>query len=102
MIIFAENFFSIRIFKTNENECMTVEEAAVVHVLFVFKVRIIDKGIDIEVERNTLFPSNSRAKIVTNCVCPILVVGADEEQKQVAAQISGRECRCVNGLISFM
>ncbi|VDK82768.1 unnamed protein product [Litomosoides sigmodontis] len=61
------------------------------------KVRIIDKGIDVEVERNALFPSSSQAKIVTNCVCPILVVGANEEQKQVAAQISGRECRCVNG-----
>ncbi|KAL3986024.1 Tudor domain family protein [Acanthocheilonema viteae] len=61
------------------------------------KVRLIDKGIDVEVERNALFPSNSRAKIDNDCMCPILVVDAGEEQREVAAQISGRECRCING-----
>ncbi|EJW77959.1 hypothetical protein WUBG_11130, partial [Wuchereria bancrofti] len=29
--------------------------------------------------------------------CPILVIDAGEEQREVAAQISGRECRCING-----
>ncbi|EJD74528.1 hypothetical protein LOAG_18163 [Loa loa] len=36
-------------------------------------------------------------KIDTDCMCPILVVDAGEEQREVAAQISGRECRCING-----
>lgn len=71
-------------------------------MLYLFKVRLIDKGIDVEVERNALFPSTSQAKINTDCMCPILVVDAGEEQREVAAQISGRECRCINGLISFL
>uniref|UniRef100_A0A915PNH5 Tudor domain-containing protein n=1 Tax=Setaria digitata TaxID=48799 RepID=A0A915PNH5_9BILA len=61
------------------------------------KVRLIDKGIDVEVERNALFPSTSQAKIDADCMCPILVVDAGEEQREVAAQITGRECRCING-----
>ncbi|VDO31676.1 unnamed protein product [Brugia timori] len=61
------------------------------------KVRLIDKGIDVEVERNALFPSTSCDKIDTDCMCPILVIDAGEEQREVAAQISGRECRCING-----
>ncbi|EJW73307.1 hypothetical protein WUBG_15784 [Wuchereria bancrofti] len=65
-------------------------------------VRLIDKGIDVEVERNALFPSTSRVKIDTDCMCPILVIDAGEEQREVAAQISGRECRCINGFISFI
>lgn len=70
--------------------------------MHLFKVRLIDKGIDIEVERNTLFPSASRAKINNDCMCPILVLDAGEEQREVAVQISGRECRCINGLVSLM
>ncbi|VDM92554.1 unnamed protein product [Onchocerca ochengi] len=61
------------------------------------KVRLIDKGIDVEVERNALFPSTSQAKIDNNCMCPILVVDAGEEQREIATQITGRECRCING-----
>ncbi|CAG9530812.1 unnamed protein product [Cercopithifilaria johnstoni] len=87
------NMFTIRVGKCvervaardiSENEGLT-------------KVRLIDKGIDIEVDRNTLFPSTSRVKINNDCMCPILVVDAGEEQKEVAAQITGRECRCING-----
>ncbi|KAM3716720.1 Surface protein P12p [Dirofilaria immitis] len=61
------------------------------------KVRLIDKGIDVEVERNALFPSTSQAKIDIDCMCPILVVDAGEEQRKIAAEIRGRECRCING-----
>uniref|UniRef100_A0A0R3RRS8 Tudor domain-containing protein n=1 Tax=Elaeophora elaphi TaxID=1147741 RepID=A0A0R3RRS8_9BILA len=61
------------------------------------KVHLIDKGIDVEVERSALFPSASKAKINDDCMCPVLVVGAGEEQREVAAQITGHECRCIDG-----
>ncbi|VDN37163.1 unnamed protein product [Gongylonema pulchrum] len=62
------------------------------------KVHLIEKGVDVIVERSSLFPAASESKVNADRVCPVLVVDAGEEQRKIAAEFIGRTSRCINGL----